>query len=370
MGIYIKPLSGADGRWSGMDNERRTLGPDTDRGDIGIGGANAAPREKKLAAFLVVTALAVGMPLVGIAAFAALVPALAACIASGRSGARYLYFIPGAALSVALGFALGVSLPLYGTMLGGAVVCGTLLGVAAKRRASATAQTVTAALAIFAVAAAAIAVVSYSVFGSVEDALRAAYDYAVDAFASVAATLESAVANYTAADPQGASALELYSLTGLDATEVVRSFMLAMPGLVAAVSFVFGWVWQLAARLFLAMFGRRDMITDVRRVAIPASLAVIFLVLRLMTLFGSQESLFFVCASNVVTALGPVMLVVGGGFLLDVARRGRSRFSIMFIIMFAISSFIMPSIFFSVLPIAGVIGTVVRSLRERRERKS
>ena len=330
--------------------------------------APEAPSARSLAAFLIVMACAVCVPLLGVAAFAALVPALAACIAALRSGAKYLYFVPGTVAAVALCFALDITPAFYCTMLGAAIVCGTALGIAAKLRASATAQTLTASIALLIVAAGAVAVVSHYVFGSVEQAVRAAYNYAVDALTSFGAALDRAVASYSAKDPQAASALELYSLSGLDASEVVRSLMLSLPGLLAAAAFVFGWAWQLLSRVFLTIFGRRDMITAERRVAIPATVAVIFLVLRLVTFFASGDSLFFACASNVVVALYPVMLVVGGGFLIDVARSGRSRFSIMFVIMFAISAVIMPSVFVSALSVAGVIGTIVRAMREKREK--
>ena len=333
--------------------------------------AGAAPEERRgrpLAAFLVVTALCAAVPLFGIAAFAVLVPAFAGCVAATRGCVKYLFFIPGCAVAVWLCFALDLPIGLYGAMLGAAVVCALALGISAARRAGATAQTLTASVTLFVVAAAIVAVVSYNVFGSVEAAVGAAYDAAVSRFASFGEILDAAVARYSMQDPQAASALELYSLSGLDAGEVVRSLMLSLPGLLAAAAFVFGWAWQLFCRVFLTVFGRRELITDERRVSVPVSVAVIFFILRFLTFFGSGASVFFVCASNVVTALYPVMLVVGGGFLLDVARQGRSRFSIMFVIIFAVSALIMPAVFVSALSIAGVIGTVVRALRERREK--
>ena len=67
-----------------------------------------------------------------------------------------------------------------------------------------------------------------------------------------------------------------------------------------------------------------------------------------------------------VTALYPIMLFVGAGFLVDIVRSSRSGFSIMFIIMFALAAFFMPAVFVSALSAAGVVGTVVKAIRDRR----
>ena len=322
--------------------------------------------ERKFAAFLAVTLTALAVPLFGVFALIAFIPAAAACFAAVRGGAKILLFIPGCAGAVAACFAFGLSPELYGAVLGVGLICGAALGFAVKRRASATAQTVTAAVVIFAFAAALVVALAYTSYGSLSEAIDSVYKAAVNGFANFSSALDRAVEKYAASDPQAASMLEVYSLSGLDAEEVVRSLTLSLPGIIAAAAFLIGWIEALLSRVFLIWFGRRDLITDVRRLAVPASLAIIFFVLRIVTFFASGASLFAVCASNVVTALYPIMLFVGAGFLVDIVRSSRSGFSIMFIIMFALAAFFMPAVFVSALSAAGVVGTVVKAIRDRR----
>ena len=343
MGIYIS--------WEGGEITDKTTG------------------DKKFAAFLFVTLFAALVPFAGLAAAAALIPALAACVGALRTPAKYLYFIPGGAICVALFFVLNISPEVYGAILSTGVIGGFALGVAIRKKASATAQTVTLTVTMCLCFLAMVAAYAFTVFGSIGDFVKAAYDYAVARFAPFADALDSAVDKYASADPQSAQMLKVYSLSALDPKEVVRSAMLSLPGLIGFAAFTAGWAMQLLSRVFLKILGRGDLITEKRRIAIPASLAVIFLILRLTTYFMSGESLFSVCAVNVANALFPAMLIVGGGFVFGTIRSTRSRFSVMFIIMFSLSALIMPAVFLSALTVAGVIGTVVRAVRERRQKK-
>lgn len=322
---------------------------------------------KKFAAFLCVTLSALSVSLFGIAGFIALVPAFAATVAALDTPLRFLYFIPGAAVSVGICFAFDSSPAICAVQIGCAVVCGFALGAALKRRASATAQSVTTAVTVYLLAAAAGIIVSLSFFGSIPDALRAAYNYAVEIFKEMMSVFESAAKHYAEIDPNAAAALDLSAYSAIDSDEAVRTVMFRLPGIFAAAAFVFGWVSQLLSRLFLLIIGRRDMITEVRRLKSPLSLAIIFFVLRLITFFISGESVFFLSSANVVTALYPFMIIIGAGYLIDIVRKTKNRFSIMILIMFSISALILPSVFIPVLSVAGVIGTVVDAVKNKME---
>lgn len=348
MGIYIKPKGG-------------------DNTDKPVNTANTAVA-RKFAAFLSVTLAALLVPMFGAAALIALIPAVASLIAAVRGGVKYLYLIPGTAGAVGLCFVFGLSFSLYGAILAAGLLCGLLLGVAVKARASAMAQTLTVAVFVFAAVAAGVAFAAFTYYGSLSAAVEAAYKSAVEFFAGVSSAVDRAVASYSAADPRGAATLRVASLSGLDPDETVRAIMLALPGLCAFFAFVIGWAEQFLARAFLALYGRRDLITEKRRLALPASLAVIFLILRIVTYFSSGASMFSVCAANVVTALSPAIMIVGAGFIFDMIRAPGSRFSVMFIIMFALSAVFMPAFLLSFLGVAGIVGTIAQAIRRRREK--
>lgn len=317
---------------------------------------------KASAAFWAVTAAAALTPFLGAAAFLALSSAFAAATAACKTKLKYFFFVPGAAMALVIYYMQG-SVLLGGLALAFSLLCGAALGVVLRRRQSASVQTLTGgAVAYFFVFAVFVSFAMYA-FGSVSAATEAVRSYLSTYMDEVFRILENAVVRYSEGDPQGAAALNLAAIPEIDRDAFVRSLILSFPGVAAGCALFFGWLAQLLARPFLILFGRRDMVTDKRRIVLPLSLVIVYLAVTLIASFSAEDTVLTVAAANVADALVPALFCVGVGYIADFVRAGRGRFPVMFAVMFILGALLMPSLCISLVRAVGVAVSLVRGIR-------
>lgn len=336
----------------------------------GDGGKDsvAPARSKNLAAFLTVSAAAALTPFLGFVGFLVLCASFAAAVASCSSVLRFAFFLPGTALALFIYNTMGTHPVPAACGLGFVLICSAVLGVAIYRRQSASVQTL--AVGVTAAVLAIIAFVSYAMYayGSVGAALSTAENALGAYLDKVLAVISAAAKRYAEGDPQGASLLSVGELSSIDTSALLRTLILSVPGTFASVALVFGWLVQLLSRPFLALFGRRDIVTDKKRIVLPLSLVIVYLAFSFISAFSSGETLPAVVAENVANALVPAIFCVGVGYIADFFRSPRGRFPTMLVVMFVFSALLMPSFFMTLVRVAGVVGTISAGIRSRMKK--
>ncbi len=357
-----------------VDNSRNGRGFAS--GD-GTGGERAAVQSKNFAAFVAVSVAAVVTPFLGIWGFLALCGSYAAALAACSSKLKYAFFLPATALALLIYDTLGMSVFLGAAGFAFVLVCAAVLGIAIYRRQSATLQALSVALtAVLIVCAAALSYAIYA-YGSVGAAVEAAREALGAYLERLFALIASAARRYAENDPQAAQMLSVGELASVDTEEILRTVLLSAPGFAAGLALVFGWLVQLVSRPFVVLIGRRDIVTDKKRIALPMSFAIVYLAAALIASFSAEESVLTVAASNVSSALVPAIFCVGVGYVVDFFRaprvvRGpgggyvpgaRPRFPAMLVVMFIFSALVMPTFFVSLVRVAGVVGTIAAGIR-------
>lgn len=331
----------------------------------GIGGSAAAVRSKNTAAFLAVTVAAAVTPFLGLWGFLALCASYAAAIAACSCALRFAFFLPGTALALFIYNALGTQPVLAACGFGFVLICAAVLGAAIHLRQSSAVQTLSVGVTAAVVAIAAFVSYALYAYGSVGAAFSAA-ENALGAYLDrVFAVLADAAKRYAEDDPQGATLLSVGALSSFDTKSFLRTLILYAPGTLAGAALVFGWIVQLVSRLFLTLFGRRDIVTDRKRIVLPISLVLVYLAASLVSLFSSGETFLAVSAANVASAIVPAIFCVGVGYVADFFRSSRGRFPAMLVVMFIFSALLMPSFFISLVRMAGVVGTIAAGIRSR-----
>lgn len=332
--------------------------------------ANAAApvRSKNVAAFLAVSAAAVVTPFLGIWGFFALCASYAAALAACSGALRFVFFVPGTALALFIYNVMGTNLIPAGCALGFTLICAAALSVAIYRRKSAAFQTLCVAVTAAVISIASFVLYAMYVYGSVGAALSAAENALGAYLDKVLELLSAAAKRYAEGDMQGASLLGVGELTAVDSAALLRTLVLSVPGTFAGLALVLGWLVQLLSRPFLILFGRRDIVTDKKRIVLPLSLVLIYFAFSLVSLFSEGGTFVSVASSNVASALVPAIFCAGIGYIADFFRRTAGRFPAMLVVMFIFSVLLMPTFFVSFVRMAGIVGTVSAAIRARMTR--